>query len=186
MPCAHSRVAVRREALRSTCLALAAMALALSGLAGCSGAKGPAPVLSASPEPAAPRPASRVQPSAGETAARTAEEMIGRPYRYGGSTPAGFDCSGLVVYSYASAGVSGLPRTAARLEQAARPVPLGALERGDLLFFRLGGRKTHHVAMYVGDRAFVHAPSGGKRVERVSFDHVYWSRRLQRAGRLTR
>ena len=112
--------------------------------------------------------------------------MIGTPYRYGGVSPAGFDCSGLVVYSYASAGISKLPRTAAGLERAARPVRLSALEPGDLLFFRLEGPKTLHVAMYVGDRAFVHAPSSGKRVERVSFDHVYWSPRLKRAGRVVR
>lgn len=110
--------------------------------------------------------------------------MVGAPYRYGGASPAGFDCSGLVVYSYAVAGVSGLPRSAASLERASTPVPLQELEPGDLLFFRLSGVKTSHVAMYVGNRAFVHAPSSGKRVERVAFDHVYWGARLRRAGRV--
>jgi len=91
-----------------------------------------------------------------------------------------------VVYSFAEAGVDGLPRTASSLERLARAVRLDELEPGDLLFFRLGGVKTSHVAIYVGDRAFVHAPSPGKRVERVAFDHVYWSERLKRAGRLGR
>ena len=50
--------------------------------------------------------------------------------------------------------------------------------------FRLDGRKTSHVAIYVGERSFVHAPSGGKRVERIDFDHVYWGPRLARAGRI--
>jgi cell wall-associated NlpC family hydrolase len=68
----------------------------------------------------------------------------------------------------------------------ARPVALGELEPGDLLFFRLSGPKTSHVAIYLGDRSFVHAPSSGKRVERVSFDHVYWSEHLRRAGRVYR
>jgi murein DD-endopeptidase len=117
-------------------------------------------------------------------AAREAEEMIGRPYRARGASPAGFDCSGLVVYSYGEAGVPGLPRTASSLERASHPVSLGEIEPGDLLFFRLGSRKTSHVAIYVGDRSFVHAPSKGKRVERVRFDHVYWSEHLGRAGRL--
>ncbi len=112
--------------------------------------------------------------------------MIGAPYRYGGSSPAGFDCSGLVVYSYAKAGVANLPRSAASLEAATRPVRLEDVEPGDLLFFRLGGKKTSHVALYVGDRSFVHAPSSGKRVEKVGFDHVYWSAHLGRAGRLGR
>jgi len=122
--------------------------------------------------------------SARRDAARNAERMIGSPYRSRGTSPAGFDCSGLVVYSYAEAGVPGLPRTASSLERATRPVSLGELEPGDLLFFRLSGPKTSHVAIYVGDRSFVHAPSRGKRVERVSFDHVYWSELLGRAGRL--
>ncbi|MGI9590812.1 MAG: C40 family peptidase, partial [Myxococcota bacterium] len=95
-------------------------------------------------------------------------------------------CSGLVVYSFAEAGVRGLPRSASSLEQLARPVGLRELEPGDLLFFRLDGAKTSHVAIYVGERAFVHAPSTGKRVERVGFDHVYWASQLRRAGRLGR
>ena len=124
------------------------------------------------------------RPSATIEAAGAAISMIGAPYRYGGSSPAGFDCSGLVIYSYAKTGVSGLPHSAAGLEHRTRPVSLQDLEPGDLLFFQLSASKTSHVAIYVGDRAFVHAPSGGKRVERVSFDHVYWGRRLGRAGRL--
>lgn len=122
--------------------------------------------------------------SARQAAAGTAASMIGVPYRYGGSSPSGFDCSGLVIYSYARAGVRGLPHSAARLEALAQPVSLTELQPGDLLFFQLARKKTSHVAIYVGGRAFVHAPSGGKRVERVSFDHHYWSRQLGRAGRL--
>ncbi|MDJ0850804.1 MAG: C40 family peptidase [Myxococcota bacterium] len=149
-------------------VALASLSLALA----CSGPRGPE------------GPSSRSGGFARSAAARTAEAMIGAPYRYRGSTPKGFDCSGLVVYSYAEAGVSGLPRSAASLERVARPVSLTELEPGDLLFFQLSGKKTSHVALYVGDRAFVHAPSSGKRVERVSFDHVYWAPRIDRAGRL--
>jgi cell wall-associated NlpC family hydrolase len=111
---------------------------------------------------------------------------VGAPYRYGGHSPSGFDCSGLVVYSYSKAGLSGLPHSAAALERQAESVELAELVPGDLLFFHLAGRKASHVGIYLGNREFVHAPSGGKHVERVSFDHVYWSRRLQRAGRLTR
>ena len=115
---------------------------------------------------------------------RNAEAMIGTPYRYGGSTPAGFDCSGLVLFSYARAGVEGLPRTARTLEDRADSIQLSQLRPADLLFFRLDGRKSRHVAIYAGDRQFIHAPSPGKRVERVSFDHVYWREKLGRAGSL--
>jgi len=114
---------------------------------------------------------------------RTAVSMIGAPYRYGGASPSGFDCSGLVVYSYARAGRPGLPHSAAELERITRPVSLSELEPGDLLFFQLSRKKTSHVGIYVGERSFVHAPSSGKRVERVRFDHVYWSQHLGRAGR---
>ena len=110
--------------------------------------------------------------------------MIGTPYRYGGASAAGFDCSGLVVYSYAKAGIRALPHSVERLGDIARPIALTNLVPGDLLFFQLSGKKASHVAIYIGDRAFVHAPSGGKRVERVSFDHVYWGPRIRRAGRL--
>jgi len=117
-------------------------------------------------------------------AARQALALLGTPYRYGGGSPQGFDCSGLVVYSYAAAGLPGLPHSAAALERRARPVPLSELEPGDLLFFDLHGRKASHVALYLGGRVFLHAPSAGKRVERVGFDHVYWGPRIRRAGRL--
>jgi len=113
-----------------------------------------------------------------------AEAAVGRPYRRGASGPESFDCSGLVAYSFARAGVGGLPRNAADLERAARPVALAALEPGDLLFFRIDGRRTSHVAIYVGEHQFVHAPSRGKRVERIDFDNVYWGPRLARAGRI--
>lgn len=115
---------------------------------------------------------------------QTATAQIGTPYRYGGSNPSGFDCSGLVIYSYAKAGLGGLPHSAAQLDALSREVPLDRIEPGDLLFFDLGSRKARHVGIYVGDRTFVHAPSSGKAVERVRFDHVYWSRQLRRAGRL--
>jgi cell wall-associated NlpC family hydrolase len=113
-------------------------------------------------------------------------DMIGAPYRYGGRSPRGVDCSGLVVYSFGRAGIAGLPHSVAALAHRARPVSLAQIEPGDLLFFDLeekdGKKGASHVAIYVGDRTFVHAPSSGKRVEAVSFDHVYWSRHLGRAG----
>ena len=110
--------------------------------------------------------------------------MVGTRYVYGGASPKGFDCSGLVVYAYARAGRDGVPHSAARLASMARPVRIADLTPGDLLFFDLGARKASHVGIYIGDRRFVHAPSSGGRVEIVDFDHVYWSRHIQRAGRL--
>ena len=149
--------------------------VALMGVAACAGppARGPTPT-----------PSHLAKPSARSAAAGAALAMVGVPYRYGGASPSGFDCSGLVVYSYARAGIVGLPHSSVHLERISRPVGLHEIEPGDLLFFRLSKKRTSHVAIYVGDRAFVHAPSGGKRVERVSVDHTWWSPRLERAGRL--
>ena len=115
---------------------------------------------------------------------RTAVAQVGAPYRYGGSSPAGFDCSGLVVYSYRKAGYPGLPHSAAALDAMSERVSLRQIEPGDLLFFRLEGPKTSHVGIYVGGRQFVHAPSSGRRVEKVSFDHPYWGGKIRRAGRV--
>ena len=154
---------------------LALLALALAGTIACAG-------QGEGPRPADSRRAAET--SQRKAAARTALSMIGVPYRYSGTSPAGFDCSGLIVYSYAAAGFPGLPHSAARLERLARPISLPELEPGDLLFFQLSGKKTSHVGIYVGDRSFVHAPSSGKRVERVSFEHRYWAARLDKAGRL--
>jgi cell wall-associated NlpC family hydrolase len=132
----------------------------------------------------APVPIDRTRPVDRATVVRTATAMTGAPYRYGGSSPRGFDCSGLVIYSYAKGGLDGLPHSAHALSRIATPISLDDLEPGDLLFFALSGRKTTHVGIYVGNRTFVHAPSSGKRVEKVSFDHVYWRQKLERAGRL--
>lgn len=136
------------------------------------------PVAVAVVEPTESRPL-------GQAAARHARSMVGKSYRYGGATPSsGFDCSGLVVYSFGRAGRTGLPHSVARLDDLARPISIEKLEPGDLLFFRLQGRKTSHVGIYLGDQRFVHSPSSGKKVEVVSFDHVYWGPRIKRAGRL--
>lgn len=112
-----------------------------------------------------------------------AEQMLGTPYRYGGTSPDGFDCSGLVYYSYARMGQQ-VPRTTAGLYHASTPHRLDQLQPGDLLFFRLEGKKVSHVAIYIGSRRFIHAPSDGKQVSYGSLNNDYWRKRLIRAGRL--
>ncbi len=144
----------------------------------------PAPTRASAPDLRTQSVRSAEAPDLRARVVRSAEAMIGKPYRYGSSDPQrGFDCSGLVQYSYGRAGVDGLPRTARGLESHARAVRLSELQPADLLFFDLD-RKTQHVGIYAGDGEFIHAPSPGKRVERVRFDHVYWGERLERAGRL--
>lgn len=123
------------------------------------------------------------EPTLGQRAAEHALAMVGKPYRYGGNTPQGFDCSGLVQYSYARAGLA-LPHGTRKLLRNSRPVGRDKLQRGDLLFFTQDGRKSGHVGLYLGEDRFVHAPSSGKKVHVAGFDDPYWNRHFTEARRL--
>ncbi len=114
-------------------------------------------------------------------AAAIARTLVGVPYRYGGASPRGMDCSGLVHYSYRQAGIR-VPRTVADQRRHSFPVSLDRLQAGDLLFFRLGGRVSH-VGIYLGRRRFVHAPRTGRRVSIATLENTFWRRRLVGAGR---
>lgn len=122
--------------------------------------------------------------SAGEQAADAALAMLGAPYVFGGATPAaGFDCSGLVQFSFRQAGV-GVPRTAAEQLRASARIDLRGARRGDLLFFHLEGRRNSHVAIYLGGGEFVHAPSTSKTVRTDRIASPYWRARLSSARRI--
>jgi cell wall-associated NlpC family hydrolase len=115
-------------------------------------------------------------------AAGIAAAQIGVPYRYGGSSAKGFDCSGLVYFSYGRAGRN-VPRTTAGLWQRAKPVDRGGLQTGDVLFFRIEG-KVSHVGMYLGDGRFVHAPASGRQVSIESLSADFYRQAFIRGGRL--
>lgn len=131
------------------------------------------------------RPVHRVEagPAASSRAAANALKMVGKPYRYGGASPSrGFDCSGLVQFSFRQAGVR-LPRTTRDLRLASAPVRKSRLRRGDLVFFYERGRKSSHVGIYLGNGRFVHAPSSGKHVRTDRLDSPYWRRHLSETRR---
>jgi cell wall-associated NlpC family hydrolase len=131
---------------------------------------------------APPRASSGSTQSAAELAAGQAAKMVGKPYKFGGSSPAGFDCSGLVLYSYRHAGIT-LPHSTERQRAGSRLVKVADLRRGDLLFFNQEGKKYGHVAIYVGHGKFVHAPSSGKSVRTDRLDNPYWKKHLSEARR---
>jgi len=121
-------------------------------------------------------------PERADRAASHALKMVGKPYKYGGSSPSGFDCSGLVLYSYKQAGVA-LPHSTEKQRSTSRPVKVSELRRGDLLFFHQEGKKYGHVAIYAGNGRFVHAPSSGKSVRTDRLDNPYWKKHLSEARR---
>ena len=128
-----------------------------------------------------PAPVSVPARTAGEQAAVAAVRQVGVPYRYGGNSAAGFDCSGLVQFAYAKAGRK-MPRTTGELWREMRPVPDHDLEVGDVLFFNIEG-KVSHVGLYLGSRRFVHAPSGGREVTIASLDSDFYREAFIRGGR---
>jgi cell wall-associated NlpC family hydrolase len=137
--------------------AVAVLALLIT-LAGCAGA------------PSRPERAATAGGALGARAAALASRLVGAPYRTGGSSPDGFDCSGLVVYVYRELGVA-LPRTAAEQRATLPRVPVQALAPGDLVFFSM---PEDHVGIYLGGGEFVHAPGSGRGVERARLDSPYF------------
>ena len=104
------------------------------------------------------------------SAVAAALSLLGTPYVWGGESKHGFDCSGLVQYSYSLAGV-GLPRVAQDQYDAGPPVPPGSVVvPGDLVFFGSGPDDVHHVGMFVGDGLMVDAPCTGAvvRLDRIA------------------
>lgn len=112
-------------------------------------------------KPAAPSftpPPVVAPPSSGAAGAiAAARSRLGTPYRWGGTTPAGFDCSGLMLWSWAQAGVS-LPRTSGAQRAATQRITYDQLQPGDLVF---SGNPVYHVGMYIGGGQMIHSPHTG-------------------------
>lgn len=111
--------------------------------------------------------------------------QIGRPYRYGGATPDGFDCSGLVLYVYAQQGLS-VPRSTGEQHASGETIDLDEAEPGDLLFYSFKGKGIDHVAVYLGDGQAVHAPSSGRQVIVAPVGNRWWTDRYVDAVRVIR
>lgn len=124
------------------------------------------------PKPAH-RPPRHVKPklTLGQKVAKIALREVGVPYRWGGESPSGFDCSGLVRWSYLRVGIA-LPHSSYALASFGRGVSRGHMRPGDVLLFDGHG----HVGLYIGRGRMVHAPYTGRDVEVVPLAGWYGAR----------
>ena len=134
------------------------------------------PVTATSAEPAS---GGRVQ-----TLLKRALALLGTPYRWGGTTTNGFDCSGMVGYVFKTALGIELPRVSREMASSGTPVERSALTPGDLVFFGVHGRHVDHVGIYVGEGRFVHAPRTGRDVTVSTLDGGYWGGKFLQARRV--
>ncbi len=113
-----------------------------------------------------------------ETAMNKLMHQVGKPYRWGGTSPStGFDCSGLVYYAYKDLMRIKMPRTANEMYHLrdAAPVQRGELESGDLVFFRITKRgAADHVGVYLGNGKFIQSPRSGEDIKISYLADNYW------------
>lgn len=104
----------------------------------------------------------------------SAHQYIGVPYKWGGTSESGFDCSGLTRAVYLLNGIE-LPRSSYEQYNEGDSIPKNKLQKGDLVFFITNrSKRVNHVGIYIGDNEFIHAPSKGKVVGKARLDTNYW------------
>jgi cell wall-associated NlpC family hydrolase len=162
-----------RRSLRAAVLTLATGAgIALTPVAASAAAGAPAPVAAVAVAPAA-------APShATQVAVDTALAQQGKPYVWGGTGPAGYDCSGLTSSAYKAAGVT-IPRTSKAQSTAGVHVDRAHLRPGDLIFFY---DPVGHVGMYIGNGQMVHSSTYGQPVKVVPVDSMPGYNTARRVG----
>jgi len=117
-----------------------------------------------------------------QTLIKVATEFVGAPYRFGGSSVKGLDCSSFVQKIYRIFDVQ-LPRVASEQSRVGVRVDRDELEKGDLVFFHTN-RPYGHVGIYIGNGQFVHASSRSRVVRIDNLESPYYQKRFQRAVRL--
>ncbi|MDH1572290.1 C40 family peptidase [Pseudomonas sp. GD03746] len=131
-------------------------------------------------------PVAAMSPKQSSDVLSRAVNVLGTPYVWGGSSPKkGFDCSGLVKYAFNDVADVDLPRTSnARAQGHGVKVAKSDLKPGDLIFFNIKSRRVNHVAIYLGNDRFIHAPRRGKRVSIDNLSKPYWQKHYVVAKRV--
>ena len=124
--------------------------------------------------------------AAGNKIVSTAKQYLGVPYKWGGTDPSGFDCSGFVYYVLRSNGIN-VSRTQAAMYSEGTPVSKANLQPGDAVFFQNTYKAgLSHVGIYVGNGQFIHAPSSGKVVSYADLNSDYYTAHYYGAARYTK
>ena len=122
--------------------------------------------------------------ASGNAVVNGALRYLGSRYVYGGSTPAGFDCSGFTSYVYRNFAGKSIPRSSSAQASVGTPVSINNLQAGDLVFYNTSGRGISHVAIYDGNGGLIHATNPRTGVIRESMNSRYWSSRYVTARRV--
>ncbi|MDD6087726.1 MAG: C40 family peptidase [Desulfovibrionaceae bacterium] len=141
------------------------LAAVLFSLTGCGTTKAPTPY-----------PMSVSSSVTADNLVKTASSQIGTKYRYGGTAPGGFDCSGLIWWTFQQNGIA-IPRTSSDQADMGISVRRSEMQKGDVLVFRTSRTGTH-TALYIGSDNFIHSPKPGKRVKKDTLKLPYWNDRL--------
>ena len=134
----------------------------------------PKPTVEPKPKPSPKPPPADPPPSSGGDAGRAiayARAQLGEPYKWGGEGPSSWDCSGLVMKAWGSAGMS-FPHSASAQFCRTKKVSVGSIQPGDLVFWGKSPGSIYHVAIYLGGGKMIHAPRPGRDVEIVPI--TYW------------
>ena len=111
-------------------------------------------------------------------------DWIGKPYRFGGQSKKGIDCSALTKELYSRVFEVNIPRNSLQQYRYVKPVNKNELQTGDLIFFKIKSRSVTHVGIYLGDNKFIQSSKVGVNI--ASLEQEYWSKYYYKGGRINK